>query len=79
MFSTRLTGSKFKRPLTIAKTKKAAVDSLHNECKRLTGSNAPEDQFETVEGVDLAILWRLGKGDKKTLADGKAVVIKPLG
>lgn len=79
MFQTKLTDSKSKRPLTIAKTKKAAVDSLHEECKRLTGSDAPKDQFEVVEGVNLAILWRLGAGDKKTLAEGQGVVIKPLG
>ena len=79
MFRTHLKDSKSKRPLTIAKTRKAAVSALDDECKRLTGSPAPASQYEVKEGVDLAILWRLGKGDKDTLADGKGVVIRPLG
>ena len=76
MYATKTVG---KRPktLTLGQTKKAAIEVLREEVKRLTGTVPDEGQFEVVEELDLTLVWRLSAAQKKVLAEGQGVVIKP--
>ena len=78
MFVTKTT-AKPVRVLTIAKSKKAAIDTLLDEVQELTGALPKEVEYAAFEEMDLALLWKLNATQKKALKAGAGVIIRPLG